>query len=189
MYIDLIVTDKKEWASSSKYLQKCLPGAKSIDMSGNSSIKHLFYLIKLYSLSLAPIRNLVINDHASIGSGVKKNASSHEFGDVSLYLHDFNRNIKGTRFDKKGRLYLLGCEVSRCKKTCFSIAKAIQVPVVASPHETYGDSYNKKPTLYTAGSWREFGTDGRERFYQFKHIIYPKFNGKKTRCEEIRFAP
>lgn len=188
MYIDLIVTDKKEWASSSKYLQNCLPGAISVDMSGNLSIKSLFFKIKSYSQG-APIRNLVINDHASIGSGVKKNASSHEFGDVSLYLHDFNRHIKGTRFDKKGRLYLLGCEVSRCKKTCFSIAKAIQVPVVASPDETYGGTYNKKPTLYTATSWREFRTDGREWFYQFKHIIYPKFNGKKTRCEEIRFAP
>ena len=188
MYIDLIVTDKKEWASSSKYLQSCLPGAISVDMSGNLSIKSLFFKIKAYSMG-APIRNLVINDHARIGSGVKKNAPSHQFGDAWLYLHDFNRHIKGTRFDKKGRLYLLGCKVSRCKTICFSIAKAIQVPVVASPLGTYGGSYKNKPTLYTPSSWREFGPDGRERFYQFDVVIYPTIKGKKTSCREIRFAP
>ena len=189
MYIDLIVTDKKEWASSSKYLQKYLPGAKCIDMSGNSFIKPLFNLIELFSTSVAPIRNLVINEHARIGSVGKKVTPSHQFGDAWLYLHDIKRHIKGTRFDKKGRLYLLGCLVSRCKTICFSIAKAIQIPVVAAPDNTYGDSYKGKPTLYTPGSWREFGTDGRERFYQFDVVIYPIINGEKTKCKEIRFAP
>ena len=188
MYIDLIVTDKKEWASSSKYLQKCLPGAISVDMSGNLSIKPLFFKIKAYSLG-APIRNLVINDHARIGSVGNKVTPSHQFGNAWLYLHDIKRHIKGTRFDKKGRLYLLGCRVSRCKKICSSIAKAIQVPVVASPDDTYGDAYKGKPTLYTPNSWREFDPNGRERFYQFDVVIYPTINGKKTRCKEIRFAP
>ena len=174
--------------SSSKYLQNCLPGAISVDMSGNLSVKSLFFKIKAYSRG-APIRNLVINDHARIGSGVKKNDPSHQFGDAWLNLHDFNRHIKGTRFYKKGRLYLLGCKVSRSKKICFSIAKAIQVPVVAAPDDTYGDTYKGKPTLFTPNSWREFGLDGRERFYQFDVVIYPEINGKKTRCKEIRFPP
>ena len=71
MYIDLIVTDKNEWAASSKYLQKCLPGAISIDMSGNLSIKPFFDLIKAYSRVMAPIRYLLINDHARLDSDVK----------------------------------------------------------------------------------------------------------------------
>lgn len=190
-YLDLIVTDRQEFATSSKYLQKSLPGAKSIDMSGNLSIKCIFSLIKAYS-RWAPIRYLLINDHARLSSDVKKTAPDHQFGDAWLYLHDFKRNIKGTRFDKKGRLYLLGCEVSRYvtgKKACLSIANAIQAPVVSATDDTYGDSYKGKPTLYTPGSWWEIFPDGKQFFYPLVHDIRPRIKTKRTKCQEIRFVP
>jgi hypothetical protein len=191
MYIDLIVTDKKEWAISSKYLQTCLPGAKSIDMSGNLSIKPFFNVIKSNS-RWAPIRYLLINDHARLDSDVKNIAPDHQFGDAWLYLHDFKRYIKGTRFAKKGRLYLLGCEVSRYgtgEKACLSIANAIQVPVVSATDVTYGGSYKGKPTLYTPGFWMEFFPDGKQWFHPLVKDIYPRIKKKITRCEEIRFRP
>lgn len=191
MYIDLIVTDKNEWAASSKYLQKCLPGAISIDMSGNLSIKPFFDLIKAYSRVMAPIRYLLINDHARLDSDVKKFAPSHQLGDAWLYLHDFKSHIEGTRFDKKGRLYLLGCQVSRYstgEKACLSIANAIQVPVVSATALTYGGSYKGKPTLYTPGFWMEFFPSGKQFLYPLVQGIYPIFKKKKTQCEEIRFG-